>query len=198
MVYAVLFQLGNAVQNGGKKMKDLSRQVRRALSFILLIAVCLPAGTGCNGAGARKERIERDRIAVEHTVLRYTQRLAEGYAKMNMTNLQEVATLEQAKKVYKHMSALGDAKIRMESELVDIEFLDIQVVEPGSAEVKTREKWNYTQVNTDTKMPSRPPVTGLIYTLSYKLVRQDDRWLVSSVSTVEERDASSRSTSEKH
>jgi hypothetical protein len=132
-------------------------------------------------------------LAIQHTVLRYTQLLSVGYAQMNMTPLQQVATEGQTLKVFNHMSALGSAKIRMESELVDIEFLDIQFAEKDLAKVKTRETWNYTHVNTDTKMPGQHSVTGLIYTLSYELVRQDGRWLVSSVSTIEAHDASSKS-----
>jgi hypothetical protein len=74
----------------------------------------------------------------------------------------------------------------MESELVDIEFLDIQVAGPGSAKVMTREKWNYTHVNIDTKMPGQTVVEGVIYNLSYELVRKDEKWLVSSVSVLGE------------
>jgi hypothetical protein len=110
-----------------------------------------------------------------------------------MTRIQEVATKEQALKVFNHMAALGEAKIRMESQLVDIEFLDIQVAEPGSAKVKTREEWHYTHVNTDAKIPGQRSVKGLIYELSYELVRRNDRWLVSSVSRLEEQDTSARS-----
>jgi hypothetical protein len=129
---------------------------------------------------------EKETLAVQHTVLRYTQLVSEGYAKMDMARTQEVATREQTEKVYNHMSALGGAKIRMESELVDIEFLDIEVAQPGSAKVKTREEWNYSHVNTDTKMPSQRLITGLIYMLSYELVRKNGLWLVSSVATIEE------------
>jgi hypothetical protein len=137
--------------------------------------------------GGCGNRTDKDTVAVTHTILRYNQLLAKGYAEMNMTPLQQVATEQQARKVYNHMSALGEAKIRMESELVDIEFLDTQLLDKGgAAKVKTREKWNYTHVSTDEKMPSQKVVQGLIYTLSYDLVRKDDRWLVSSVSVLEE------------
>jgi hypothetical protein len=98
-----------------------------------------------------------------------------------MIRLQDVATEEQALKAYNHMSALGEAKIRMESKLINIEFLDIQLCGEKMAEVKTMEKWNYTHVNTDTQMP-RQTVQGLIYNLSYELVKKDGKWLVSSVS----------------
>ena len=128
---------------------------------------------------------EKDRITVQHTILRYTQLLAQGYANMNMTNLQEVATEEQALKAYRHMSALGDAKIRMESHLEDIEFVDIQLPKEGSARVRTRERWNYVHVKTGAQIPAETGVQGLVYNLSYELARNDGRWLVSSISVLD-------------
>lgn len=122
--------------------------------------------------------------AVQHAVLRYCQLLAQGYAKMNMTNLQEVATQEQAFKVYNHMSALGEAKIRMVSSLENIEFTDTQLSDKDGARVRTRERWNYTHIGTDPKIPSQTVVEGLIYELAYALVRRDGKWLVSSVSVL--------------
>lgn len=135
----------------------------------------------CTGGESRK-----DVVVIQHTVVRYTQLLAEGYSNMNMTPLQAVATEEQALKAYGHMSALGDAKIRMESHLEDIEFKDIQVFDKDKARVRTREKWNYTHIGTDPNMPSQRVVEGLIYNLSYELVRRDGKWLVSSISVLGE------------
>jgi hypothetical protein len=147
-------------------------------TLVLLLAVIWISG--CHFS------TEKDTRAVKDTILRYNQLLSEGYAKMNMTPLQEVATLDHATKVYHHMAALGEAKIRMESQLVGIEFLDIQFPGENRAKVKTREKWNYTHVNINTKMPAQTVVQGLIYKLSYDLVKKDGKWLVSSVSVLEE------------
>jgi hypothetical protein len=84
------------------------------------------------------------------------------------------------------MAALGEAKIRMESQLVGIEFLDIQFPGKDLAKVKTREKWNYTHMNINTKMPAQTVVRGLTYKLSYDLIRKNGKWLVSSVSVLED------------
>ena len=70
----------------------------------------------------------RDTQEVKDTILRYNKLLTGGYSKMNMTPLREVATLEQSIRVYDHMAALGEAGIRMESQLVDIKFLDINII----------------------------------------------------------------------
>ena len=124
--------------------------------------------------------------AVKDAILNYNRLLAEGYAKMDMTLLQGVATQGQAKKVYQHMAALGEANIRMESRLVDIDFLDVQLPEKNVAIAKTKETWNYAHVNIDTRMPSQTVVEGLIYTLSYELVMEHGRRFVSSVKVLEE------------
>jgi hypothetical protein len=147
----------------------------------ILIIILIVSINGCL-FGTGKETKE-----VKDTILRYNHLLAEGYAKMNMTPLQEVATPEHATKVYYHMAALGEAKIRMESKLINIEFLDIQFPKKDIARVKTREKWNYTHVNINTKMPAQTVVQGLIYNLSYDLIKKDGRWLVSTISVLEEK-----------
>lgn len=105
---------------------------------------------------------------------------------MDMTHLQKVATQEHSQKVYRHMAALGEARIRMQSQLVHIDFLDVQLSEENIAQIKTRETWNYTHVNIDTKMPGQTIVEGLIYTLSYELVMEHGQWFVSSVTVLEE------------
>ena len=58
---------------------------------------------------------------------------------------------------------------------------------------KDQRKWNYSHINIDSKMPSQTVVQGLIYTLSYELVRKDGRWFVSSVSALEEEELANAS-----
>jgi hypothetical protein len=106
---------------------------------------------------------------------------------MDMTRLQQVATEAQAIKAYNHMAALGEAKIRMQASLEDIEFKNIELSDKDKAIVRTREAWNYVHESTDTQMPRQTVVEGLIYELAYDLVRRDGRWLVSSVSVLAEK-----------
>lgn len=129
-----------------------SSKMKKFILIILMTFICLAACRLDTGEDTR---------AVKDTILRYNRLLAEGYAKTDMTPLQKVATQEQAEKVYNHMAALGEAKIRMESELVDIDFLDVKLSEENVVQVKTRETWNYTHVNIDTKMPGQAIAEGL-------------------------------------
>jgi hypothetical protein len=151
--------------------------MKKALIVILLIVIWIG---GCDVDTAK------DTQAVKDTIRRYNQLLAEGYATMNMTPLQGVATEEHTQKVYHHMAALGESKIRMESKLIGIEFLDIQFPKKDLAKVKTREKWNYSHIKNGTKILGQNVVQSLVYKLSYELVKEDGRWLVSSISVLEE------------
>lgn len=150
--------------------------MKKTILIILLVVICI---CGC------RVGTDKDTRQVKDTILRYNQLLAEGYARMNMTHLREVATEEHAQKVYHHMAALGEAKIRMESRLIDIEFSDIQFSRKDLVRVKTKERWNYTHINIDTKMPVQTVVQGLLYKLSYELIKKNDKWYVSSVSVLE-------------
>lgn len=150
--------------------------MKKTILIILLTVICI---CGC------RVGTDKDTRQVKDTILRYNQLLAEGYARMNMTPLKEVATDEHAQKVYHHMAALGEAKIRMESKLIDIEFSDIQFPRKDLVRVKTKEKWNYNHINIDSKMPAQTVVQGLLYRLSYELVKKNGRWFVSSISVLE-------------
>jgi hypothetical protein len=158
----------------------------KRILFFTLIAAALAAGTGRAEIKAPAPAVELP--AVQLTILRYTQLLADGYAQMNMTPLLEVATEVQALKVYRHMSALGDAKTRMESRLEDIKFLGVQLAGENRATSRTLEKWSYIHLfgGTGDDIPSGTMVEGMTYTLSYELVKQAGRWLVSSVTVLNE------------
>ena len=178
-------QCGCFVEDVGKERQAL--KILRMTTRLFFAVVVIWVG----GCGADTDDEIR---AIQYTVLRYTQLLAEGYARMDVTPLQEVATQRQTLKVYNHMSALGEAKIRMQSSLEDIEFKDIQLSDKDGARVKTREKWNYRHIGTDPKLPSQTVVEGLIYELAYALVRRDGKWVVSSVSVLAEDKAGDSAT----
>jgi hypothetical protein len=124
--------------------------------------------------------------AVKETILRYNQLLAEGYANMNMNPLQEVATADQAGKEYRHMAALGEAKIRMESTLKSIEFTGMTFSGRDEAAVITRETWDYTHIDTGTRAPVKVQ-KNVSYSLKYTLKKEQVRWLVISVEAVDEK-----------
>lgn len=129
---------------------------------------------------------DRDVQAVQDTIARYNQLLAEGYAKMIMTPLREVATDEQAQKVYYHMAALGESRVRMESRLKKADFLEVKFPSRTAAVAKTRELWEYAHINIDTGKTVKTE-KDVVYSLVYELVKKDGRWIVTSVTGLNEK-----------
>lgn len=151
--------------------------MKKTLFAVLVVVLSL---CGCH-AGTDKQTQE-----IKNAILRYNHLLSEGYIKMNMAPLLETAAPDHVQKVYYHMAALGEAKIRMESQLVDLKFLEFQFLSKYAAKARTREKWNYSHTRIGETLPVRKVVEGYIYQLSYLLVKDDSRWLVSSVSVSED------------
>ncbi|WP_298268795.1 hypothetical protein [Geobacter sp.] len=120
---------------------------------------------------------------VQGTIRRYNQLLIDGYRKMNMNPLQEVATPEQAEKLYFHMAALGEGRLRLDSTLKNISFVNIDMAKPDEATVVTRETWDYTHVNLNTggKFDEEK---DFVYEMKYTLKRRDGRWIITNVATL--------------
>ena len=145
---------------------------------ILLLAV---ATVSCSTVDPREAE------QVKATVKRYNSLLAQGYATLNMTGLTQVAEMPQATRVYTHMAALGEGRIRMQSELKDISFMDIRFAANTSASVKTREVWDFRHVNIDTGKVERDE-KGFVYRMRYHLAGKDGVWWVRDAAAEESSD----------
>ena len=120
---------------------------------------------------------------IKGTILRYNQLLIDGYKKMNMNPLQEVATQEQAEKLYFHMAAIGEGRLRQDSSLKDVSFVTIDMSKPDEAIVTTKEIWDFTHVNIDTgkKLAEEK---DFIYEMKYTLKIRQGRWIITNISTI--------------
>ena len=119
----------------------------------------------------------------EKIILRYNELLVRGYVEMNMTPLREVATEDQVQKVYHHMAALGESGLRLESELKDIDFLEINYDGKNIAFVKTRESWDYNHFHINTKKSSKK-IENFVYELTYRLTKEDGMWIIANVESI--------------
>jgi len=140
---------------------------------LLLLAV---AAVSCSTVDSREAE------QVEATIKRYNSLLAQGYAALNMAGLAQVAEEQQTAKVYFHMAALGEGRLRMMSELKDISFKDIRFANSTSASVKTREVWDFRHVNIDTGKVERDE-KGFVYRMNYRLAKKNGAWWVKDVAT---------------
>lgn len=147
-------------------------------AFVLLVFLCISID-GCKGISSEEIR------NVKGTIIKYNQLLAAGYAKMNMNELVQVATTEHATKVFNHMAALGEANRRMNSQLKKIDFLDLKFPKNNEALVNTVEVWDFvhTDITTNKKILEEK---DFVYEITYVLIKDGDRWVIGSVTVVEE------------
>ena len=116
---------------------------------------------------------------VKGAVMLYTRLLAAGYASLNMNVLTRAAASEQATKVYFHMAALGEAGVKMLSELKGIEFVSVGFDSPESVVARTEEKGHcaYYKIKTGEKVYEN----DVFYLLAYRLAKDANRWLVDEI-----------------
>lgn len=139
-----------------------------AIFFSLLACVSEPAQT---------EQIKT-------AIMRYNQLLMEGYQKLSMNPLQEVATKEQAEKAYYHMAALGEGGMRMESKLKKIDYQEIKFPSQDEVCVTTREIWDFSHNDLRTG-EKKYEQKDFAYLTKYELKREGNRWMIQKINAVE-------------
>jgi hypothetical protein len=147
------------------------------MNKLLLVLLVLALGVSCAPADNRRD-------AVKAVIMRYNLLVVEGYRSMNMNPLQEVATEEHATSVYYHMAALGEGKVRMLSHLNQIEFAGITFTTPDTAQVTTRERWDFAHVNITSGRKSYEE-KHFPYQMAYDLKKVGDRWLITAIRAVD-------------
>lgn len=152
---------------------------RRRIHTAFLLVLVLFTLSGCRSGAVN----EGDVQAVKAAIMRYNQLVAEGYRKQNMNSLQEVTTKDQATKLYFHMSALGEGKLRMDSTLKDIQFTNIVFPKSGEATVETRETWDFTQSDM-TSGKKYYEEKDYLYVMGYTLKKNGNSWLVTNINTI--------------
>lgn len=150
----------------------------RPWRLLLLASLLLMLG-GCASAPGTAG----DQSAVKATIVRYNELLSDGYRALNMNPIQEVATSLQAQDEYIHMSSLAEGGVRLDPQLVEIEFVRVSV-EATTAEAETRETWDYRHyARADGQLVLEQK--GLVYHLAWDLEKQSDgRWLVADVRAI--------------
>jgi hypothetical protein len=103
---------------------------------------------------------------------------------MDMSRMREVATDLQAQDEYVHMSALGEAGVRLLAELQDFRLEKVSL-EATRAVAETREVWDYTHVSVKSGIVLRRE-TGVVYLLAWDLVpAANGNWLVSDARVID-------------
>lgn len=136
--------------------------------LVLLLAAC-----------SRDREVE----AVKATVVRYNVLLRDGYERQNMNFMREVASEDQATKLYSHMAALVEGGLRMSAALRDLQFQKVAFPADGEATAETREVWDFThrRIATGEKFAEEK---GFVYRVAYALGRREGRWVIVGVEVI--------------
>ncbi len=146
-----------------------------SMKRVLLVLCSIILLTSCTQGSNTSD----EELILKHVVIEYNKLLAEGYLNLDMTRLTDVATGERLQKAYYHMSALGEARTKMDARQLSITFPEIKIIKPDRAEVRTHEEWDYIHINIDTnEVTSR---RSIVYDLIYTLIKRGERWLVSDI-----------------
>ena len=146
------------------------------VALCLLLLFLSVVTVGCSSG-------ENETREIENLIRRYNDLVIQGYRNQDMNPLQEVATLEHALKLYHHMAALGEGKLRMEAKLKDIVFKKIDLTGSGKATVDTEEIWDFThhRMATNEKYAEE---RDFIYRMGYILHKKNGRWIITEVNTI--------------
>lgn len=150
-----------------------------ALLTVVLLAGCQssPSSSFPSKPLGRQEYREAD---VRSTVERYNVLLAAAYRELNANPLQEVASRDQAEKVYLHMAALGEGTVRMLSQVKEVQFAEVALLPAAQARAKTVETWDFafTDIKTGAKREERK---NFVYQVEYRLAFANNHWTITDI-----------------
>lgn len=153
-----------------------TRYLRAVLCHIIFLQLLAVMMTGCSSK-------KLDAVEIEYLVRRYNDLVIQGYRNQNMNPMQEVTTREHALKLYHHMSALGEGRLRMESRLKDIRFKKIEHRDASEAIAETEEIWDFAHYRMDGG-EKYAEEKDFIYRVEYVLQKKEGRWVITQVTTI--------------
>lgn len=153
-------------------------KIRVAVLLLLAFAGCISGS-------------EEESNKIRETIKRYNQLLSESYMRADMALMEQVVSSNQASRLEHRLDALKMNRIRMEAELKKLEFIEVNFLskkrDADKAVAKTHETWNVRHVDIKTGNTVKK-IDGLIYVMSYELIRKDNEWIVDDAVIVEEKE----------
>jgi len=80
------------------------------------------------------------------------------------------------------MAALGEARVKMDAQLLDIKFIDIKDSGKDKREVTTEEKWIYKYTGLDSNKTTDN--SSGRYRIKYNLEKRSGNWLITDISVI--------------
>ncbi|WP_457635646.1 hypothetical protein [Persephonella sp.] len=99
--------------------------------------------------------------------------------------MEDIATEKVAKKLYIWIQSWHENGLFMDSQIKKIKFLDISI-NKKSAKAVTEEHWSYKYFDKRINKIVKPE-TNIFYRVEYSLIKKGNRWLISKIKVLEEK-----------
>lgn len=126
-----------------------------------------------------------DTNGIKETVIRYNQALAAASRSGDVAMLEPLATEKIVAKTFSWIHSWQDSNLYMKAELTKLDFNYVQIDRNTSA-VRTREEWNYTYYDAQTKKNAMPK-TQAVYEMKYTLFYHQGKWIISDTKILSEK-----------
>lgn len=148
-----------------------SRRIRAALAAGV-VAMAL-AGAGCRG--------ERDRKEAETVIRAYSRALIEAHLTGSHEQLDGLTSRDESDRVQILVMGLraNNEQLIASLEALEVRSADLDL-EKKVGKATTEERWRYRRIDRKTRQPTFAEVVR-VYKASYRLTREDDRWVVDRV-----------------
>jgi len=116
---------------------------------------------------------------LKKSILSYNNLLMEGYSQSDLSRLETVTNPEQTTKLHSHIAMLNKGNMKLDALLKNIKFSRINITSPEMADAVTSESWDFRYTN----LKSEKVVKELSedYNVRYSLIKQEGKWLITSV-----------------
>ena len=99
--------------------------------------------------------------------------------------MQDIATKKVAQKLYIWIQSWHENGLFMDSKLKKLSFLKIKI-DKQKARAITKEYWSYKYFDRRINKVVKPE-TDIFYKVEYSLIKKDDKWLISKIKVLEEK-----------
>lgn len=153
---------------------------KRDYIFTCFSCILLLILHGCENKTEKVMTIE-EKDTVKIAIVKYNVALIKAYRHVNIKALNGIASSRQISKVNAIIYGMYGDGIYMESDLVDIEYVEFIKKDEESLDVRTREEWRWRHVDIKTREEVKPWVK-VEQKITYHMIRDNKkRWIVDSL-----------------
>ena len=127
---------------------------------------------------------DKDQMEIKRVIRWYDDALVKVYSQFNVKPLDGLASEREMIRVNMMLAKFNREKKIMESELVELTFLNISLKNGNKAEVETKEKWRYRYLRKGINFVIKP-WADMEYRMKYEMVKSRGQWIVGLSTMIE-------------